>query len=483
MLPGLVLALGFTAAPSARCPSPRLTRAAFPPRAAEPDVPSALEQRQASSTSSTPSISFLGATSLVAGTTVGAGIIALPAKTLAAGFMPSTATLVLGWLYMASTGLLIAEVNVNTLCALERDAVSMSSMAQETLGPAGARASSLAFLFLHYALLTAYIIQGGALLLEAAAKAPLPLPASPPTALGPPLFALILGGAIVALPPRALEGLNNALVLGVVLSFVALLGFGAPHVDVELLSHVDLGATRDALPLMPVVYVYQTVVPSLCYLLDCDLPRIRAAILAGSAVPLAMFVVWTAVILGTVPYDAAAADGAVVDPLESLRSAGDAFGETVLAFSLLAVSTSFLGFTYGLIDFMRDALGWEDASGADAEEADDGAAAAAAGSAAPSAGAAARNVALLAAAVLPPIGVALWDPSIFFTALDYGGVYGILVLFGLIPAAMAWAQRYGPDAEPAAPESLPGGRSSLAAVIGVAASIIGLQTWETIAAV
>ena len=79
--------------------------------------------------------------------------------------------------------------------------------------------------------------------------------------------------------------------------------------------------------------------------------------------------------------------------------------------------------------------------------------------------------------------MALWDPSIFFTALDYGGVYGILVLFGLIPAAMAWAQRYGPDAEPAAPESLPGGRSSLAAVIGVAASIIGLQTWETIAAV
>ena len=48
---------------------------------------------------------------------VGAGVLALPAKTLAAGFVPSSGALFLCWVYMAASGLLIAEVNVNTLCA------------------------------------------------------------------------------------------------------------------------------------------------------------------------------------------------------------------------------------------------------------------------------------------------------------------------------------------------------------------------------
>jgi len=44
-------------------------------------------------------------------------VLALPAKTLAAGFLPSSGALFLCWVYMAASGLLIAEVNVNTLCA------------------------------------------------------------------------------------------------------------------------------------------------------------------------------------------------------------------------------------------------------------------------------------------------------------------------------------------------------------------------------
>ena len=56
----------------------------------------------------------LGSAALVAGTTVGAGILALPAKTLAAGLAPTATLLVGGWIFMAATGLLIAEVDLNT---------------------------------------------------------------------------------------------------------------------------------------------------------------------------------------------------------------------------------------------------------------------------------------------------------------------------------------------------------------------------------
>ena len=72
----------------------------------------------------------LGSAALVAGTTVGAGILALPAKTLAAGLAPTVTLLIGGWIFMAATGLLIAEVDLNTACVLDRDAVSISAKKQ-----------------------------------------------------------------------------------------------------------------------------------------------------------------------------------------------------------------------------------------------------------------------------------------------------------------------------------------------------------------
>ena len=44
--------------------------------------------------------------------------------------------------------------------------------------------------------------------------------------------------------------------------------------------------------------------------------------------------------------------------------------------------------------------------------------------------------------VLPPLGLSLSFPGVFLDALDFAGTYGVLVLFGLVPAAMAWSERY-----------------------------------------
>ena len=69
--------------------------------------------------------SVVGSISLVAGTTVGAGILALPAVTEAAGYAPSSAVIVGCWAYSCVTGLLLAEVNLRLMCELGRGGVSM----------------------------------------------------------------------------------------------------------------------------------------------------------------------------------------------------------------------------------------------------------------------------------------------------------------------------------------------------------------------
>lgn len=78
--------------------------------------------------------SLMGAISLVAGTTVGAGILALPNTTAPAGFTASAVALSGGAGYAMVTALLLAEVNMNTMCDLGGGGVSIVSMASRTLG-------------------------------------------------------------------------------------------------------------------------------------------------------------------------------------------------------------------------------------------------------------------------------------------------------------------------------------------------------------
>ena len=164
-----------------------------------------------------------------------------------------------------------------------------------------------------------------------------------------------------------------------------------------------------------------------------------------------MFLAWSVVVLGSTPYVA----GDSVDPLALARASGDDFGTAILYFSLLAVGTSLLGFATGLVDFFGDLLSLDGDN---------------------------RPPYLWAAALAPPAAIAalFGNPSLFFAAVDLAGVYGILVLFGVVPALMAYGSRYGDaalDADEAAPEAVPGGRASLGAIAGVATAIIGLETY------
>ena len=75
----------------------------------------------------------------------------------------------------------------------------------------------------------------------------------------------------------------------------------------------------------------------------------------------------------------------------------------------------------------------------------------------------------------PPLVFAIAYPDIFFDALNFAGVFGVLVLFGVLPGAMAWSERYsslrGDLPRPVAP-LIPGGKFSLVLIMGAASTII-----------
>ncbi|RWW67933.1 hypothetical protein BHE74_00024579 [Ensete ventricosum] len=93
--------------------------------------------------------------------------------------------------------------------------------------------------------------------------------------------------------------------------------------------------------------------------------------------------------------------------------------------------------------------------------------------------------------LLPPLVLSLLDPDVFYKALDFAGTYGgklsaffslnvamsvlhpVLVLFGVLPAAMSWSERYSKSAlTPITDPLVPGGRSTLIIVTGGAFFVI-----------
>ncbi|YAG17806.1 Tyrosine transporter [Nostoc sp. DSM 114161] len=392
--------------------------------------------------------SVLGSTALIAGTTVGAGILALPAVTLPSGILPSTFGLVAVWLYALISGLLIAEVTLNTMRLEGRPSIGLLGVVEKTLGKLGARIASSAYLFMHYALLVAYITQGGEILGTAIANL-WGVQNLLPTWVGTTAFTLIFGGVMYVGREKFIEKLNSAFVAIVIVSFLGLLLLAGGQVKSSQFFTQNWSALGSAVSVMCVAMFYQNIVPVVVTQLEGDVRKIRRSILIGSLIPLIMFLAWNAVILASVSPDLVnntSVGKTVFDPLQILRAggAGEWLGVLVSVFSEFAIVTSFIGFVYGLLDLFKDIFLIAQ-------------------------GKVSTRLPLYSLVLFPPMTLGTLNPSIFFTALDYTGTFSISVLGGIIPALMTWKQRQEQKNSNSIHQPLvPGGKLTLIAMIAVA---------------
>ncbi|GIM03080.1 hypothetical protein Vretimale_7886, partial [Volvox reticuliferus] len=420
-----------------------------------------------------------GATLLVAGTTIGAGILALPAVTQESGFAATSGTLAGCGAFAMATGLLISEVNMNVVARYGISNVTFTTMAEKTLGAAAASAATFLYIFHNYALLVAYVARAGQILATAGNMAPLA---------GSAMFALGFGGICYATTPRQFDRVNSVLLGMAAAAFVALLAVAGTHLDLPVLARAEWSAVPPTIPIIALAFVYHNIVPVVVHNLECDAAKVRTSIVLGVLIPAAMYLVWDGVILGSLDNLAASAAAEVVakmtasaattatatvdattaaaaavirdaddalsaaaaatataaeasadvatgaesgtltsaaeltatlDPLVLLqRAGGPVVAPLVEVFSFLAIATSFTGFVLAAVDFLPDAFKPL--------------------SAVPRSG-------RYALVVLPPILLSTASPGIFFAALDIAGTYGVMTLYGMMPAAMAWASRYGGD--------------------------------------
>lgn len=421
--------------------------------------------------------SVLGAVALIMGSTVGAGILALPSVTAAAGFAPSAATLTAVWALLTAEALLLAEVNLALV--QERDGelggggdptssptpvVTLREMAAVTLGQAGGHFVSAAYLALSYTLMVAYISKAGDL-----------MGCGSPT-LGATLFTAAVGVTLAA-GPAAVDAVNRVATGGLLTLFAVIVGGGALHAHWPALAASDWGAAPAAVPVILLSLVFHDLVPVVVAQLRGDPAKVRIALLVGGGLPLAMFVAWDAVAL-------ALADGGgnTSDPLAALAaSGGPALATAVAAFSGLALATSALGNALGLTETVAAELSSLQASAvdaatasADADDTDDEDGDAQAPVKASALAAAPTRAAALALVLAPPLIAAAANPGSFVAALNVAGGYGMTALYGVLPPVMAWRlreRRAGKYSSKPLPLSLPGGRAALATLTAAAAAV------------
>jgi tyrosine-specific transport protein len=407
-----------------------------------------------------------GAVALIMGSTIGAGILALPEVTAAAGFAPSAATLCGVWALLTAEALLLAEVNLAILArrppSSAGDVVTLREMALISFGPAGSHCVSAAYLALSYTLSVAYISKAsdlafGFLGLDSAA--------------GAALFTAVVGATLAA-GARVVDGANRGATVALLALYAAIVASGASSAHWPELARADWAAAPAAIPVVLLSLVYHDLVPVVCAQLGGDAGKVRTALIAGSAAPLAMFLAWDGVALAL-----GGGDGG--DPLTALASSGGPLlSGAIAAFSMLALATSALGNSLGLSETVAAELrgllrtaGADVAASTDGDD-DDEVDAASTAATIPFAAAPVRAAAL-ALVLAPPLFASVAHPGSFIAALNVAGGYGMTLLYGVLPPLMAWRTREAgrEGAAAAVPSLLPGGRPLLGALTACAVAV------------
>lgn len=341
--------------------------------------------------------SVFGGSLIVAGTTIGAGMLAMPLVTAAGGFLAAAAIYTVCCALMILAGLIMLEVHMWT--GVRSNLVSMS---EQFLGPFGKWCSILLYVFLFYVLCVAYVAGGGGLLASYLAL---------PPALGAPIFVFILF-LFLGRGAAAVDRANRWLMLALFLSYGLFLVFGVNYIQVDRLLEGTPSRALLAMPLIFTTFSFQGTVPSLADYLGGDVAKTRRSIIWGCITALVVYLLWQALVLGIAPKEGA---GGLFEALSQGKTAVYALEHTLQRsslmtlgsiFALSAIATSFLGVNLGLVDFIADGLCLR------------------------------RRAWALFLALFPPLILTWIYPSIFISALSVAGGVGCVLLLGVLPLCM-----------------------------------------------
>ncbi|KVX00268.1 aromatic amino acid transport family protein [Shewanella frigidimarina] len=359
----------------------------------------------------------LGSISIVAGTAIGGGMLALPLATAALGMIPALILLVVIWGLSAYTSLLMLEINLHSGIGDNVHAIT-----GKTLGKVGQLIQGGSFLSLLFALTMVYLM-GGSSLLETRLQ---PIGINMSNQVAVILFTVIFGG-LIAIGVKWIDKVSRILFTSMVLLLVIVVAFLLP--DVNLISALNNYSTDVAsgtalqqlwLAAIPVVFTsfgFHVCIATIVRYLEGDAASLRKVLLIGSTIPLVCYILWLLVTLGSLGGETVHSFGGslpkLVAALQGLAQS-HIISQAIDVFANLALITSFLGVTMSLFDYVAELTrAKNDVAG---------------------------RAKTWLITFIPPLLCALYYPDGFFKVLGFAAI-PLVVMIIYLPIAMALKQR------------------------------------------
>lgn len=350
----------------------------------------------------------IGGILLIVGTSVGAGMLALPIANASVGFWPSSGLLVLCWLIMTLGAFFILEVNLYL-----PPGKNMLSMAYETLGKSGLLMTWGVYLLLLYALLSAYISGGADMMSALLALLGIQLKSWHATC----IFTIVFG-CIVYSGIRRVDLLNRSLMLAKLLVYGLLVILISPFIEPIHFTHASTNGITSAVMILITSFGFAIIIPSLRTYFDDDIKVLKKVVLIGSLIPLLCYLAWDAVIMGSIPPHGNASLASLMEDQHATSMlakyiSGIVHNSLISSlfnfFTSICMLTAFLGVSLCLMNFLSDGLNLSENG--------------------------VRGLGLFIATFLPPTLIVIYYPGAYIHALEYAGALCVILLL-LLPAAM-----------------------------------------------
>ncbi|GGY11574.1 amino acid permease [Paludibacterium paludis] len=304
-----------------------------------------------------------GATLLISGTMLGAGMLALPLVSAGMGYNNALFALLGMWVFMTYTGLMLLEVTLAF-----PDGSGFDIIALKLLGKRGQWITNFSLLLLLYALSSAYIAGASS---TYGANLKHYLGVGLPPVMVSALFTLLIA-TIVFLSTRAVDRVNSILFSVNIIVFLLIAVTIRPYVNPVYLNTVN-DSTRymyAAFPVFLTAFGFHGSVPSMVKYIGRDKPQtLRNVFIAGGLIPMLVYAIWEYCSLGLLPRVGAnsflalsqqhGSVGMFLDYVHA-NTPNQLVPTLFSSFTSIALFTSYLCVSLGLFDSVASSLGQGD---------------------------------------------------------------------------------------------------------------------------
>lgn len=372
---------------------------------------------------------------LIAGTAIGAGMLGMPIVSGVCGFFTSICLILVCFLVMLANLFLLLEA---TLYCHDPHA-NIISLSREHLGPIWSIICWVSFMLLLYSVVASYISAGADLMSEMIGDY---LHLSLESYM---IFFSVIFSIIVIMGISSIDRINRILMIGLMISFVIIVGLLTPFLSVKhLVFEGHYKYVPNALPIIAAAFTSHLVLPSVRGYIQ-DLKSLKKILLIGSFIPLIMYLMWQTAVVGiTEPIgkfsllSIAQTRSPIADFLDYLvvKHHLETISAITEVFFLFAITTSFLGVLLSLNDFLADGLNITEKT-------------------------LKTRFFLLSLSILPPLLFSISSQSAFTLTLNLAGLF-IAILYCIIPALVVIKNRH---LQVKVPYRLPGGKISLSIIL------------------